>query len=247
MRSGRAEICLLPGLDGTGLLYRRLASELQRGFETSILAYDVHDCRYVDLAKKLMPRLPQGRPFVLIAESFAGPLAIMLAARRPPGLQALVLAASFARAPVGGGKSLAALIDYLPALRPPRFLLEHLLMGDGRDGGLAKQLQDTLADVPLITLKERVLAALRCDVSAELASLGVPLLYLAATRDRLVSRHAGEWVAKTYAKTEREYVDAPHFVFQLAAEASADVICAFLSRHPPSIDGSFARKKIRYS
>ncbi|WP_368563630.1 alpha/beta fold hydrolase [Pseudoxanthomonas sp. UTMC 1351] len=243
MRSGRANICLLPGLDGTGVLYRRLESELQRNFETSVLTYDIHDGCYADLARKLMPRLPQDGPFVLVAESFAGPLAILLAARRPPGLEAVVLAASFARTPVSGGRNLATLIDYLPPLRPPRFLLEHLLMANDRDGGLAKQLQDTLADMPLTTLKARALAALRCDVSAELATLDVPLLYLTATRDRLISRHAGDWIAKMYANTQRVYVDAPHFVFQIAAEASAHVICAFLLRHPPSIDGSLVRKK----
>src|SRR5687768_14314159 len=114
MMSGRAALCLLPGLDGTGLLYRRLETELQRNFETSTLTYDVDESSYIGLANKLMPRLPRGRPFVLAAESFAGPLAILLAARRPPGLQAVVLAASFARTPVNGGRAMAALMERLP-------------------------------------------------------------------------------------------------------------------------------------
>jgi pimeloyl-ACP methyl ester carboxylesterase len=243
MTAGRVTICLLPGLDGTGLLYRRLQAELQRDFEPSILTYGVDDGSYADLANKLMLRLPRDKPFVLVAESFAGPLAILLAARRPPGLQALVLAASFARTPVRGGRSMAALISHLPILPPPRLLLERLLMGDDRDEDLAKQLEDALAAVPLTTLKARALAALRCDVGAELACLDVPLLYLAARRDRLISRAASDWVVKMYANTECAYLDAPHFVFQVAAEASAHSIRAFLSRHGPSIDGSFAGKK----
>lgn len=229
--SGQAVICLLPGLDGTGLLYCRLETELLRNFETSILRYDIYDGSYADLAKKLASRLPQGRPFVLVAESFAGPLAILLAAGRPPGLQAVVLAASFARTPVSGGRNVAALIDHMPLLRPPRFLLERLLMNDSRDAELAKQLEDALARVPLTTLKARALAALRCDVSAELARLDVPLLYLTAKRDRLIPRCAGDWIAQMYVNTERECVDAPHFVFQTAAETAAGCIHAFLTRH----------------
>jgi pimeloyl-ACP methyl ester carboxylesterase len=232
MESGQATICLLPGLDGTGLLYRRLETELQRNFETSTLTYDVADGGYVDLANRLIPRLPRGRPFVLTAESFAGPLAILLAARRPPGLQAVVLAASFARTPINGGRAMAALMERLPTWRPPSFLLERVLMGGDRDRALAKRLADILAEVPLTTLKARALAALRCDVSAELASLDIPLLYLAAKRDRLIPRGAGDWITKTYPNTERANVDAPHFVFQVAAEAAAGCIRAFLSRHP---------------
>lgn len=229
--SGRATICLLPGLDGTGLLYRRLETELQRDFATSMLAYDVDDDGYADLAKKLTPRLPTGRPYVLVAESFAGPLAILMATRRPPDLQAVVLAASFARTPISGGQYLATLIDHLPLLRPSKFLLERLLMGSSRDEDLIKQLEESLAKVPLTTLKARVLAALRRDVSAELASLDVPLLYLTAKHDRLIPRRSGEWIAQTYVNTERECIDAPHFIFQLAAEAAADCIRVFLSRH----------------
>lgn len=244
MTAGGVTICLLPGLDGTGLLYRRLQAELQDDFETSVLTYDVDDGSYADLAKKLMPRLPRDRPFVLVGESFAGPLAILLAARRPPGLQVVVLAASFARTPVRGGRNMAALMGHLPLLRPPRFLLERLLVGDDRDEYLAKQLEDALAAVRLTTLKARVLAALRCDVGAELASLDVPLLYLVAKRDRLIPRAAGDWVVKMYANTECAYLDAPHFVFQVAAEASARSIRAFLSRHSFAADDQHAGKQV---
>lgn len=247
MTSGRVTLCLLPGLDGTGLLYRRLESELQRNFATSTLAYDLDEGSYVGLANKLMPRLPRGRPFVLVAESFAGPLAIILAARRPPGLQAVVLAASFARTPINGGRNMATLMEHLPAWRPPRLLLEHVLMGGDRDSALARQLAEILADIPPAILKARALAALRCDVSAELARLDVPLLYLAATRDRLISSAAGDWIAKSYPDTERANVDAPHFVFQLAAEAAAGCIRAFLSRHPFSGYDPLAGEPTRYS
>lgn len=236
MTAARTAICLLPGLDGTGRLYRSLEAELQRDFDVLTLAYGANGYRYEDLVEELAPRLPHGRRFVLVAESFAGPLAILLAARRPPGLEALVLAASFARTPVRGGRNLAALIDRLPPLRPPRFLLERLLMGRHPNGDLAEALAGALAEVPLAVLRARAQSALRCDVSAELASLQLPLLYLTAQRDRLISRQAGEWIAQVYAGTERECVDAPHFLFQVAAEAAAGSIRSFLSRHPFAAD-----------
>src|SRR5258706_2862593 len=88
---------LLPGMDGTGRLFTPLGRALGPRFETRVIAYPRDRVlTYGELGAQIA--LPRG-PFVLVAESFSGPIAIALAASRPPGLVGLVLAASFARSP----------------------------------------------------------------------------------------------------------------------------------------------------
>lgn len=46
---------------------------------------------YRDLAHLVRSRLPKDEPFILLAESFSGPIALALAADPPPQLKALIL------------------------------------------------------------------------------------------------------------------------------------------------------------
>lgn len=224
-------LCLLPGLDGTGRLYRNLRRRLEADFELRTLAYDSRGFDgYAALANLLAPQLPRGEDFVLIAESFAGPLAIELAARGPPGLRALVLAASFASSPLPASRLLAGLLERLPAMLPPGLLLERVLAGRGADRGLRDELRDILRHIPLPVLRARALAALRSDAGARLAYLEVPVLYLQGARDRLIGRHAGREVLLRARDAELCHIDAPHFLFQVSAAAAAAAITEFLER-----------------
>lgn len=92
------KLVLLPGLDGTGTLFTPLLDHLAA---TPVVAsYPPEPLSYERLLAQVARLLPDG-PFVILAESFSGPLAIRLAYRRPPGLQALVLVSSFPRFPWG--------------------------------------------------------------------------------------------------------------------------------------------------
>ena len=94
-------IVMLPGLDGSGLLSTCFVEAMQgQGVTVQVLPLPMQGPQdYVTLASILRPQLPIA-PFVLLAESFAGPLAIELAAASPPGLRGLILSTTFARRPV---------------------------------------------------------------------------------------------------------------------------------------------------
>lgn len=231
MKEQALTLCLLPGLDGTGRLYRNLAGRLDADFVVRVLAYDSHCFEgYAALADLIAPQLPSGEDFVLIAESFAGPLAVELAARRPPGLRALVLAASFVSSPLPASRLLAGLLERLPAMLPPGLLLERLLAGRGADRNLRDELHGILRHIPVSVLRARALAALRSDAGRPLARLDVPVLYLEGRRDRLIGRHAGREVVRLARNAERCRIDAPHFLFQVSSTAAATAIIDFLAR-----------------
>ena len=92
------EVVVLPGLDGTTVLLAPFLAALQgRGVPASAVGYPGdRPLDYDALEPLVRAQLPR-TPFVLLGESFSGPLAIRIAADPPPGLRGLVLSTTFAR------------------------------------------------------------------------------------------------------------------------------------------------------
>jgi pimeloyl-ACP methyl ester carboxylesterase len=227
----RPHLCLLPGLDGTGRLYTPLLDAFQGDCDAEVLAYDA-GCfsGYAALAEALGPALRRHTDTVLIAESFAGPLAVMLAHRNPRHVRAVVLAASFVRAPLPFSHACAAVLDRLPAMSLPVFALERVLAGGMLPAPLRRELDAVLEAIPIDVLRQRALAALRVDVRRQLAALDLPLLHLQARRDRLIAARAGDEIVRLARNAQQVVIDAPHFLFQVAPVAAAGEIGRFLKR-----------------
>lgn len=224
----RLIVCLLPGLDGTGRLYDRLAADLAADFDVRVIHYPVDGFGgYQALAKELAPGLPQDRPFLIVAESFAGPLAVLLAAMRPTGLRGLVITASFLRNPVAQASILSRVLRLLPAWAPPPLpVLEAVLMGGWKDAQVRRELEASLRLVKAKVLKARLMAALQVDVRVEFQRIAVPVLYLRAIRDRLLRKGVEEDFAMP--GVWRIDIEAPHFVFQAVASQAAEAIRKFV-------------------
>jgi pimeloyl-[acyl-carrier protein] methyl ester esterase len=93
-------LVLLPGLDGTGKLFSEFVNSLGSSVDSRIVAYPKDQpLGYDELEALVMAAIPRNQPFVLLGESFSGPLAIRIAARAPAGLAAVILSASFAKNP----------------------------------------------------------------------------------------------------------------------------------------------------
>src|SRR5690625_755853 len=86
----------LPGLDGAGIFFEPFLKVLPKEIEPVVFAYPGEEkLDYDQLFEWLLPQLPKGEPFLVIAESFGGPLAVRLAAAGPAGMVGAVVSASF--------------------------------------------------------------------------------------------------------------------------------------------------------
>jgi pimeloyl-[acyl-carrier protein] methyl ester esterase len=177
---------------------------------------------YSDLVDALLPLLPP-EPFALIAESFSGPLAILLANRCPQAC-AVVLCATFIRPPLP--KLLARFPDFFWQKPPPLLLLRHIMTGG--DHGLACAVHDTVAPLDAVVLRARVAAALTTDVTEDLRRLTQPLLYLRAERDRLISARCADAVRTARPSAQISSVDGPHLILQARPDESWRLIAPFL-------------------
>lgn len=225
----RMRLCLLPGLDGTGRLYGPLIEALGRDVAVEPWTYDSARFEgYAALADAWEPAIPRHDGVVLVAESFAGPLAVLLAHRHPERVKALVLAATFVHRPLPASGLCAHIVQRAPAIAPPLYMLERMLAGQGLPPSLRKELDVVLDAMPFEVLRRRALAALRVDMRTELAGLPMPVLYLQARHDRLIWPHAGREVLRLARNARLERIVAPHFLFQLAPMAAAAAIRRFL-------------------
>lgn len=221
---------LLPGMDGTGLLFEPLLAALPVGVEVSVHRYPTHEpLTYDALVERVLAALPRGVDYVIVAESFSGPIAVRVAATRPPGLRAVVLCASFARNPVRLPAWLAPLVRPGLMRTPPLALQAHVMLGADAPPALRALLATAIAAVSPEVMALRARELLHVDASDALAASSVPLLYLRATRDRLVSPRSGDHVLQHRPDAMLTEVDGPHLLLQTQPKVCWMAMQAFLA------------------
>lgn len=224
---------ILPGLDGTGLPLGPFAEAWSAHARTSVVAYPSDRfLEYDALADLVAGRMPPEGPVVLIAESFSGPVAARLAVAQPGRVAAVVLAGSFVARPwpwLPAAIAMPFCNGVTMRLGRDRSILRALLLNGHADPEAAARACEAVGSVPLDVLAARLRCALRAAWSAPVCST-VPMLYLRATRDRLVHDYAVREARRRFVHATVVPIDAPHMLLETAPAAAASAIAAFLDR-----------------
>jgi pimeloyl-[acyl-carrier protein] methyl ester esterase len=232
------KLVLLPGLDGTGDLFKSFTREIEADFTFGVVRYCSPEVSsYAECTAVAEHALQGSAPFVLVGESFSGPVAVSIAARSPPGLLGLVLVGSFVEAPRLAFRWLSPFIGMLPAHNGSSFLSDFLLMGRWATPELRQRVADALAQVSLAAVRTRLREIAHVDVSAELSKIRTPVLYLRATHDRLVPRSAGDRIVSLAPHTKVLEIEAPHMLLQCAPAECARLIGDFARRCETAVRG----------
>ena len=223
------KLVLLPGLDGTGLLFEPLCRELSSSVQPMTVDYPSdREASYDELLRLILPKLPTTEPYILLGESFGGPLAIKIAAGHPAGLCGLILSASFVTCPHGYVPKWASHL-VVPALFYPAPLLAKLKAVVGRYSTPEIQalISRGLATVSPAVIAARVREVITIDVSKELLACRVPILYIQATHDYVVPASNLVQMQELRPDIEVIRVEAPHMILQIQAARSAAIIEQF--------------------
>jgi pimeloyl-[acyl-carrier protein] methyl ester esterase len=225
------QLVLLPGMDGTGTLFEPIKQALEPHFSLQIITYPEHEILgYKELEEHIQPFITSRR-FVLLGESFSGPLAISIAAKRPPGLCGVILCCSFARNPRPNLVFLRGLLSLWFSRQIPPYALTQLAT-PMLLGGLANQyikalLKNALRKVSPAVINHRAQEVLAVDVIEKLKLLDVPLMYLRAAQDRVVPLEAAKLIAQAHGSMKLVTIDGPHCLLQVSPNPSAQAIKAF--------------------
>jgi pimeloyl-ACP methyl ester carboxylesterase len=225
---------LLPGLDGTGALFEPLLRELDPALGPTVISYPL------DEAAAPAIELPRGEPFALVAESFSGAVALQIAAAQPPGLVGVVLVASFVSSPLRWLPSPLVRPWLLAPLARSRMLNRRQLLDAAAPDELVDLVAKTIAQVPAATLAARVRRVLTLDARDALAACKAPLLYLQASRDRIVSERSVNEIRAGRPDVIVERIEGPHLLLQCNPSAGARAVERFLEprkKIDPSVAG----------
>jgi pimeloyl-ACP methyl ester carboxylesterase len=183
---------------------------------------------YAELEKLVRASLPVERPYVLLGESFSGPIAVSIAASKPVGLRGVVLAGSFVRNPTSVPNALCPLISRFPIWRVPAWLSAALLLGRYSSPVLRSRLAAAIARVGPLVWRARLRAVLTVDVAAQLRNIEAPVLYLRARNDRVVARRSSRLVSRFLPGARVVELEAPHFMLLAKPVESAARVEAFV-------------------
>lgn len=219
-------LILLPGLDGTGELFAPLLQALGEDVTTSVVRYgaELTFDEYVESAAKALPER-----CVLIAESFSGPVAIALAARHPGKIRCVVLCATFATSPF---RPLTTLARFVPKrlFRPSPVLATVLnyfsLSGDSAD--VRPSPVAVVSGVPPAIMRARLVCLGTVDVRPLLNRVAAPMLYLRASKDRIVSARLSRELTSRLSNVTVTEVSGPHLLLQTRPRECAAAISNFV-------------------
>lgn len=215
----------MPGLDGTGKLFSPIFPMLQQYFDLSVVTYPDLDSfsDYVDCA---LNQLPQDPGYSLVAESFSGPVALAVMARRRGEIGRSVLSTTFVRSPL---VALTRMANHVPEQMFSIGALSEFYLdvpeGDDEKFSETQPLPMNVTEqIDGVLLKRRIAVLSRIDVSALLPHIEVPILYLHALRDRILTESDAEMLQQNLPNFRRVDIDAPHLLLQTRAQQAAGLI-----------------------
>ncbi len=221
----RRNLVLMPGLDGTGKLFAPIIPLLQPHFNLIVVTYPDLDSfsEYVDCA---LGQLPPDPGYSLVAESLSGPVALAVMAQRGDEVGPSILSSTFARSPLS---SLNRMEKYIPeqvfsigALN--EFCLDVCTVDDEDHSETQPLPLNVTEQIDGTLLKHRISVMSRIDISALLPQIETPILYLRATRDRIVDEQYVRMLQQNLPNMIRGDLDGPHLLLQTQPQRCAELI-----------------------
>lgn len=222
-------LVLLPGMDGTGEQFQELLQFFDKDIETMIVAYPRDQpLSYLQLETLVRGHLPRDRRFVLLGESFSGPIAISLASQKPPHLAGLILCATFCRNPQPLLKHFYACVDRISPRLIPRFVLERVMFGSHGNAQQKQSFFDSLYSVNPAVIQHRCKEVLKLNYIDQLKSIETPVLYLQGEHDYLVTRRYGSELQQHLQDFRIQAFPTAHMLLQTQPQSAARAISQFM-------------------
>ena len=188
---------------------------------------------YAELAELVTAQLPDDEDFIIVAESFGGPIAYLIAKNAPQHLKFVVYAASYIDSPnklLLKFRFILPLIFKLSARLPDKILNLALLGGMGSLAHIHK-LKALLLGFPVSLFSHRLNELAR--LSMPLDKTDVKAIYIRPRSDYLVTDSGYLSVAKWHKAVHRIETEGTHFLFQSNPLACAKIIKTELKKLKP--------------
>jgi pimeloyl-[acyl-carrier protein] methyl ester esterase len=215
------KLVLLPGLDGTGKLFAPLIEALPSSIDVQVITYPLNKKQsYNELVKYVKQNLPK-EDFVLLAESFSGPIAYQVALSKPKELKSLILVATFLENPR------PFLLKFIPSskvlgLPIPTILSRVFFLGFSVKTKVIELFNEAIKTVSPSVIQYRLKEITQLKPSSQRVKLKTT--YIQASNDKLVpSKSLKDW-QKVCDDIDVFKVEGEHFILQANSVRCAEVI-----------------------
>ena len=221
--SNPINLVLLPGLDGTGLLFKPLLECLPSHFKVTVISYPKHEFLTLDQQiHHIQNQLPQ-QAFYLLAESYSGSAAVRMASQANTPILGLILCSTFAGNPRPSLQWTHPFLPFIPFQIFSTQLLSRLLFSHPNPR-LADLLHQAMQSIPNSVLQKRFQAVIRNNSAEFLSLIKNPTLILQASDDWLVPKHCGQYLQNLIADSTILELKGGHGLLQENPSRAADAI-----------------------
>jgi pimeloyl-[acyl-carrier protein] methyl ester esterase len=211
------------------MLFDPFVRALGSSVETQVMTYPLDQpLGYAELEALVRAALPKDRSYVLLAESFSGPIGIRIAADPPAGLTGIILCVTFAKNPyplLGWAGPWAA---GFPVKSLPRWVRAPFMWGALSPDAAPEQAARATAQVDESVLRHRISAVLAVDETDALARIKIPALVLRASADFVVPGAASEYILAKLPQAQHVEVNGPHLLMQTCPAECAAAVTQFV-------------------
>lgn len=231
--SENIKLVLLPGLDGTGDLFKPFIEQFPDPVNVITVAYPPD--RFIpfeELPDYIISKLPTDQPLVLLGESYSGPVAAVLATNAKLDVRGVIFVATFARFPKSLLKTIAKVLPlaWLLHVPIPDLAIRLFCFGPWTTPALAGSLRKAVEAHQVKILAQRARSGTSLDVRDVLSRIEVPCLYLQASKDRLVPDKAVTAFKLLVRDLQVHKIDGPHFILQAQPETCFQIVVDFINR-----------------
>jgi pimeloyl-ACP methyl ester carboxylesterase len=184
---------LIPGLDGTGLLYFRQVDTLAPRYRVRPWRFGTGSrFDYPDLVEEIGAEISEEPPgsAVVVGESFGGTIAIQVALAFPDRLRRLVLVNTFphyrGRVRIVLARKLAPFLPFRGVRRIKNWIVERTLIAEGILKEDLVRYNECIRQVDLNAYCRRLELIRQVDLRPRLKEIAVPTLIFASGRDKIV-------------------------------------------------------------
>lgn len=217
-------IVLLPGMDGTGLLFKPLLKYLPKSIKTLVISYPDTQClSYDELTQYVANVLPK-EDYILLAESFSGYIAYQIAKQKPKYLKSIIFVASFLKPPRPYLLWFLKLIpvSLLLSGHIPTLLIRKFLLGNNASDELINLFRMVMVKVP-----NKVLAYRLREINNMLpvaGNINCRAVYVQANNDYLVQKNSFSHFRYLFPCIKLIKNNGAHFIVQSHPKVIANII-----------------------
>ena len=219
------KLILLPGMDGTGKLFQPFINELPDEIDCSVISYPENKClSYKELETFVFDKLPKDEDFVLLAESFSGPVGYLLAKRNLANMKGVIFVATFLQNP---NKPLVNLVKLLPlsillSLPIPEFIIKHFFLGKSPNNQTFKLFKDIIKNTSSKIISFRINEISK--LSLDLDKITIKSFCIHALNDKLVPPNNLNSFTEISDSLKTIKINGPHFILQARAKECAALV-----------------------